>query len=196
MGQVLGGIQAVCQEAGAALLIVTHWNKTGEGHGAHRMTGAGPAEWGRVLVSVGLDDLTTNPDRSTTAILRCTFEGDEIPETELRLRRRVWSDDPDDLAAPLHYELTVLTGTSGSAKMRPADERVLAALVVNDDWLTTRQIGDVVARDGKWKPLTARCIQDSCAALDRAGLVRKSSPGGKAFAWRAHTPEVEAENAF
>ncbi|MGH9054335.1 MAG: AAA family ATPase, partial [Acidimicrobiales bacterium] len=47
MGAVLSGVQAVCQGAGAALVVVTHWNKTGEGHGAHRMTGAGPAEWGR-----------------------------------------------------------------------------------------------------------------------------------------------------
>jgi hypothetical protein len=34
MGAVLSGIQAVCQQAGAALVVVTHWNKTGEGRGA------------------------------------------------------------------------------------------------------------------------------------------------------------------
>ena len=91
MGQVLTGIQVVCQEAGAALVLVTHFNKTGEGHGSHRMTGAGPAEWGRVLVSMSLEHRATGPDQSTTATLHVTFEGDEIPETELRLRRRVWA---------------------------------------------------------------------------------------------------------
>jgi hypothetical protein len=30
MGAVLSGIQGVCQQAGAALVVVTHWNKTGE----------------------------------------------------------------------------------------------------------------------------------------------------------------------
>jgi RecA-family ATPase len=34
MGAVLQAIQGVCQQAGCALLVVTHWNKTGDGRGA------------------------------------------------------------------------------------------------------------------------------------------------------------------
>jgi hypothetical protein len=47
MGTVLSAIQGVCQGAGAALVVVTHWNKTGEGPapnaspGSARAPGAG-----------------------------------------------------------------------------------------------------------------------------------------------------------
>jgi hypothetical protein len=200
MGAVLAGIQSVCQEAGAALLIVTHWNKTGEGHGAHRMTGAGPAEWGRVLVSVGKEHLATEKDRSTVATLRLTFEGDEIPETELRLCRRIWADNPDDLASALHYELEVLTGpeAEGEAKeMRPADRRVLAVLRAADDWLDVKEIGDRLAADESgFAPLKTRTIQASCKALVGAGYARAAGMGPTAHKWRAQLPEIEAENAF
>ncbi len=144
MGALLVGIQTVCQEAGAALCLVHHWKKTGEGTGAARMTGVGPAEWGRVLVSVAVEHKATDADRSTVATLHLTFEGDEIPETELRLRRRVWATDPDDLASPLHYRLDALEGgrpEPGSDGLRPAERRVLTVLIEADDWLDTRQIG-------------------------------------------------------
>jgi hypothetical protein len=39
MGAVLQAIQGVCQHAGCALLVVTHWNKTGDGRGADRISG-------------------------------------------------------------------------------------------------------------------------------------------------------------
>jgi hypothetical protein len=35
-------IQGVCQQAGCALLAVTHWNRTGDGRGADRISGARP----------------------------------------------------------------------------------------------------------------------------------------------------------
>ena len=47
MGEMLEGVQRLCQEHGAALLVVTHFNRK-QGAGAGRITGAGPAEWGRV----------------------------------------------------------------------------------------------------------------------------------------------------
>lgn len=205
MGVVLTGIQAICQEGAAALVVVTHWNKTGEGHGSHRMTGAGPAEWGRVLCSVGVEHRVTNPDRSTTATLRVTFEGDEIPETELRLRRYIWSDDPDNLSSALHYSVEVLAGTSeddktGTGAMRPATRRVLAVLEAADDWLNVAQIGDrLVADDSGFAPLKKRTIQAACKDLADAGLVRTSDLGtgsSHAQVWRAHEPDLGAENAF
>ncbi|HTE70146.1 MAG TPA: hypothetical protein VK942_15530 [Actinomycetes bacterium] len=54
MGAVLQAIQGVCQHAGCALLVVTHWNKTGDGRGADRISGAGPAGWARVICSVAI----------------------------------------------------------------------------------------------------------------------------------------------
>jgi hypothetical protein len=53
MGAVLQAIQAVCQHAGCAL-VVTHWNKTGDGRGADRISGAGPAAWARVICSIAV----------------------------------------------------------------------------------------------------------------------------------------------
>jgi RecA-family ATPase len=38
MGAVLQAIQGICQAAGCALLVVTHWNKTGDG----RISGGRP----------------------------------------------------------------------------------------------------------------------------------------------------------
>jgi AAA domain len=52
MGAVLQAIQGVCQAAGCALLVVTQWKKTGDGRGADRISGAGPAAWARVICSV------------------------------------------------------------------------------------------------------------------------------------------------
>ena len=68
MGAVLAGIQAVCQHAGAALVVVTHWNKTGEGRGAKRISGVGPGAWGRVLASVGTTQAAFEPDEVDVAI--------------------------------------------------------------------------------------------------------------------------------
>jgi hypothetical protein len=197
MGQVLSGIQSLCQENGAALVIVTHWNKTGEGHGAHRMTGAGPAEWGRVLVSASVEHRATNADRSTDSTLRLTFEGDELPETELRLRLHVGADDPDDLSSALHYGAEVLPGVAvqnGTAGLRPADRRVLAVLTEADDWLDVVEIGDLLAKDDSgFAPLKRRTIWASLKTLAAAGSVR-SSELGSAHKWRAQVPENEAEN--
>jgi RecA-family ATPase len=42
MGEVLRGPQEAAQDIDAALVVVTHWNKTGAGSGAQRFTGVGP----------------------------------------------------------------------------------------------------------------------------------------------------------
>ena len=46
MGSHLERMQAIAQRHGAALVIAHHWNKTGEGRGAKRMTGVGPGRAG------------------------------------------------------------------------------------------------------------------------------------------------------
>lgn len=104
MGEHLERIQLIAQEAGAALVVVHHWNQTGKGKDASRMSGAGPAEWGRVLCSVGVANREVD-GAATVVDLDWTFTGDEIPDTTMKLRRRVWADDPDDLASPMHYEI-------------------------------------------------------------------------------------------
>ena len=60
VGAHLEAIQSLCQRHRAALLIVHHHNR-GEGRGAVRMSGAGPAEWGRFLISATVVSSRTDP---------------------------------------------------------------------------------------------------------------------------------------
>jgi RecA-family ATPase len=64
MGAMLEAPQRLCTEAEAALLVVTHHNR-GEGRGAHRLTGTGPAEWGRVLINATVISRSTRTQRPT-----------------------------------------------------------------------------------------------------------------------------------
>ena len=107
MGAHLQGIQAVCQRHGPALLIVHQWNLTGSGKGAKRISGAGPETWGPFLVSADVISRSTNPvTKASDVVFVLDFQGDEIAETAVRIRRRVWVDDPEDLASPMHCEVT------------------------------------------------------------------------------------------
>lgn len=191
MGEHLENVQHVAMRHGAALAIIHHWNKTGEGKGAKRMTGAGGAEWGRVLVSVGV--VTKHTDkvtRETSVVLEWDFEGDEIADSTLRIRRRVWSDDPDDLAAPMHYELDVIEPDADEEQEYPnlsgSSRRVVKVLAGTEDWLTVTEIGDVVAEQGH--PLKKRTIQMALKEAHEAGLVTPSGDAGSAYKWKKAMP--------
>lgn len=114
MGAILSGIQGVCQRAGAALVVVTHWNKTGEGRGARRISGVGPGAWGRGLASAGVAHRASAPDGTSTVVLAVEKFGGEIPDQCFRVRRQVRADDPADLASPLHYHVEVLPDDADS----------------------------------------------------------------------------------
>src|SRR4029450_8246365 len=47
------------------------------------------------------------------------FLGGEIPEQRFGLRRRVWAEDPEDLASPLHYQVDVLDDLPPEAPEHP-----------------------------------------------------------------------------
>jgi len=204
MGAHLERIQMVCQRHGSALLLVHHWNKTGEGKGAKRMSGAGPDAWGRVLISMAV--ISRHTDRETkasTVVLDLDFQGDEIAESTTRIRRRLWADDPSDLTSPLHYEVELIEepGTPSDpalAGLRPSAIKVMAALDTVADWCSVRDIGDTLAEAGT--PLKARTIQDALAALVDAGLTTSmgvlGSSGGKWCSARAQSAEIEDRNAF
>ena len=110
MGEVLTGVQQLCQEAGAALVVTHHWNKTGTGTGIDRMTGVGPTAWGRVLGSGAVTRTATGENERSEVEVEWEFVGSEIPGAEFTMTRRVWFDDPRSLSAPLHYEVEVATG--------------------------------------------------------------------------------------
>ena len=203
MGAHLERIQVACQDHGAALLIVHHWNKTGEGKGAKRMSGAGPDAWGRILISAAVISRHTDVEsQATTVVLDLDFQGDEIADRTVRIKRRVWADDPHDLASALHYEVSTVEAFSAPtdpdlAGLSPAAVRVLGVLDGALEWLSVKEIGDALAADG---PLKARTIQDALTKLQRVGLAESGAGAtARAGSWRsarAHSTQLEAESDF
>ncbi len=190
MGTVLSAIQGVCQQAGAALVVVTHWNKTGEGRGAKRISGVGPGAWGRVLCSAAVAHRTTSPDGASTVVLGFEVIGGELADTAFRVRRRIRAEDPADLASPLHYTVEVLADDPPDD---PADEPpgarqwLLAALRSGGPHQTVKQLGDHTAAQGH--PLRKRTIQEALAELEDRGLVAgtEQAPGLPRY-WSATSP--------
>lgn len=203
MGAHLERIQVICQRHGSALLLVHHWNKTGDGKGAKRMSGAGPDAWGRVLISMAVISRHTDRDtKASTVVLDLDFQGDEIAESTTRIRRRVWTDDPEDLMSPLHYEVDLVE--SGDSYQddgfRPSTRRVHEVLAKHDDgWLTIRDIGDRLAEAGSGMPLKARTIQAALGDLKDKNLAESLGEAGMPGRWReVRTPVLDEDdrNAF
>jgi RecA-family ATPase len=109
MGEHLEEIQLLAQEAAAALMVVHHWNQTGSGTGPERFSGAGLAEWGRVRISMAVQSRTDGgEDEASDVVFSLAISGDETMEREAWFRRRVWTDDADDLASAMHYEIEAI----------------------------------------------------------------------------------------
>jgi AAA domain len=190
MGAVLQAIQGVCQHAGCALLVVTHWNKTGDGSGADRISGAGPAAWARVICSVAVHYRGNDPEEASPVVLGVEAIGGEIPDSRFRLRRRVRADGPADLGAPLSYSVEVLAADDDPEDLDPAAaaalsksrQGVLTALRAGGDRQTVKQLGDRLAQAGH--PLRPRTIQTALGELEAAGLAAGSEEGnGRARYW-------------
>jgi hypothetical protein len=195
MGGVLQAIQGVCQAARCALLVVTHWNKTGDGRGADRISGAGPAAWARVICSIAVHYRGSDPDGASTVLLGVEVIGGEIADTRFRIRRRVHADDPADLGSPLSYAVEVLAADDdqelepAAAALSKSRQWVLAALRAGGDLQTVKQLGDRVAQAGH--PLKPRTIQAALGELEGAGLAAGSEEGnGRARYWSPVTPDT------
>ncbi len=202
MGAILTPIQAICQAAGAALVVVTHWNKTGEGTGPKRITGAGPSAWGRVLASAAVAHRDTTPQGASAVVLSFELVGGEIADTRFRVRRTVRALDPADLASPLEYAAEVLAdddpaGTDPgdpAARLRPSSGWVLAALRAGGPMQTVKQLGDATAAQGH--ALKQRTIQAALADLEAAGLAEGTDdPNGRARYWSPVTPDDDPAEA-
>jgi AAA domain len=191
MGTVLSAIQGVCQQAGAALVVVTHWNKTGEGRGAKRISGVGPGAWGRVLASAAVAHRTSGPDGASTVVLSFEVIGGELADTAFRVRRQVWAEDPADLTSRLHYAVEVLADDpaddTGGRELSLSRELVLGALRAGGPQQTVKQLGDHTAAQGH--QLRKRTIQEALAELEERGLVlgTEQAPGLPRY-WSATSP--------
>jgi hypothetical protein len=198
MGAVLQAIQGVCQAAGCALMVVTHWKKTGDGKGAERISGAGPAAWARVIASVSVDYRGADADGASTVLLGFELIGGELADTCFRVRRRVRAHDPADLGSPLAYTVEVLPADDGTvddaaaAGLSPSRQWVLAALRAGGGFQTVKQLGDRLAEAGH--ALKPRTIQVGLGELEAAGLAAGSEEGpGLARYWSPATPTDSSE---
>jgi hypothetical protein len=199
MGAVLQAIQGVCQAAGCALLVVTHWNKTGDGRGADRISGAGPAAWARVICSVSILHRGSDPDGRSSVLLGVELIGGEIPDTHFRLRRQIHAGDPADLGSPLAYSVEVLAAEDdqnldpAAAALSKSRQWVLAALRAGGDLQTVKQLGDRLAQTGH--PLKPRTIQTALGELEAAGLAQGSEEGnGRARYWSPSTRDPDTDD--
>jgi hypothetical protein len=199
MGAVLQAIQGVCQAAGCALMVVTHWKKTGDGKGAERISGAGPAAWARVIASVSVDYRGADADGASTVLLGFELIGGELADTRFRVRRRVRADDPADLGSPLAYQVEVLPAddTEGlepaAVGLSPSRQWVLTSLRAGGGFQTVKQLGDRLAEAGH--ALKPRTIQVALGELEAAGLAAGSEEGpGLARYWSPATPTDPGED--
>lgn len=171
MGALLQTAQHVCSDAGCALFVVHHFNRSRDEHSsAARMSGAGPAEWGRVLIGARVVTRHTDPATTQTRVLtELDVIGGEVADSSFRALRTVRAEDPDDLDSPLTYAVTTtdahddqpaVTALPGAA---PSAVRVYGVLSEAGVSLTVRSIGDRLAEQGR--PLKARTIQEALRSL-------------------------------
>lgn len=179
MGELLERPQHICQAVGAALWVVTHFNRK-EGSGAGRITGAGPAEWGRVIVSAAVKSRRTEPDtQASDVITELEIIGGEVPDQTYRLHRRIQADDPDDLDSALCLVTTVsatVADTDDQGKhdtpddLPPATKKILEAITAANGPTTSRQMVDWISSKyghGLKRPT----VSSSLTELRKHGLV-------------------------
>lgn len=205
MGVLLGSIQHIVQSAGASLLISHHWNKTGEGSGHNRSSGVGPGAWGRFLISVAvLNSRTDKETQESTVRLKWMIKGDEIPETETTIVRRVHAEDPDNLNSRMHYSIEQVDDEPTESDqtpaelvgLRPAAVRVLAVLRTTSHPVSVKGIGDRLAQDKDGKgPLKARTIQDALRQLADRKLANDTALPGTGALWLATSPREATDAA-
>ena len=191
MGGLLEGAQHAVQEIGAALIVSHHNNRDTSKEGSDKLSGAGPAEWGRVLVAMSVTYRHEDEATGRTDVrFNLDVDGDEVAGGRHSFRRVIDAADQDDLASPMRYDLSVTVGVEADVDgplrgYSPAERRVLAAVQASEGWVEVLEIGDVLAEDGKGSPLKKRTIQDALKQLTADGLVRaRPTEAGGRGAWR------------
>lgn len=189
MGQLLERPQHLCQEIGSSLIITTHQNRQ-QGRGAARITGAGPAEWGRVLVSATvksrhLDKITTE----TTVVTELDVIGGSIPGGRLRVVRRIVADDPGNLDSPLRYsvECTQIDDSDDEPdeiKITPAGAKLLDALQhASGDFRTINALVDWVCQKYGHGLTRPTCSKNLTILAEMGLCTRRELVKGGAVEW-------------
>lgn len=126
--------------------------------------------------------------------------GGEIADARFRIHRRIHSDDPADLGAPLAYAIEVLADDDEDLDLEPAAaalsksrQWVLTALRAGGDMQTVKQLGDRLAQARH--PLKPRTIQTALGELEAAGLAQGSEEGnGRARYWSPAAPNADGRS--
>ena len=178
MGEMLETVQHLCQAADASLLCVTHFNRK-DGSGAGRITGAGPAEWGRVLMTATVLSRHTDPQTSaTTVVTQIDIVGGEIPDQSIKIRRRIQAQDPDDLDSLLEYHVEQLEADepdTENSDLPPAARKLLEALDAAEEPSTGAELVDWIAAThghGLKRETVSRHLNE----LRRQGAVECTNP--------------------
>lgn len=186
MGKLLEAAQHLCDEVDSALFVTTHYNRR-EGSGPSRFTGAGPAEWGRVLLGANVKSRSTDREtHETDVVTEFTLIGGEVPDQTFRIRRRIRATDPESLDSPLAYSVELLTIEAGAADAddrSPAARKLLEALEAVGRPATGTELVDWIAREhghGLKRETVSRHLNE----LLRAKAVEASEETvGKARLW-------------
>ena len=177
MGEMLERAQHICDPRGAALMAVTHYNRR-EGTGPMRFSGAGPAEWGRVLIGARVISRHTHPiTLETTVTLELDIIGGEVPDQTVRLRRVIRADDPASLDSPLRYQVEIVAADAddGNPELPPAARKLLEALHEETDPAPASDLVDTIERK-HGHGLKRETVSRNLNALEKAGLVICTNP--------------------
>jgi DNA-binding transcriptional ArsR family regulator len=184
MGHLLERPQLLCDHIGASLFVVTHFNR-GNRSGAGRITGAGPAEWGRVLIGAEVKSRHTDAEtKATTVVAELDVIGGEIPDQTFRIKRTIWADDPDDLDSRLHYQVEVVEADEVDTHMDmpPARQKLLDAVTALGKASDQKELVDwIAAKHGHG--LTRQTVSREMNALREAELVDAVEQAGRPTLW-------------
>jgi 5S rRNA maturation endonuclease (ribonuclease M5) len=195
MGEYLGRLQLACQEAQSALVVIHHWNQTGQGTGPNRFTGAGTAEWGRVLGSAAVTSTYRKPNGASEVTLSWEFSGGEIAPMQFDMHRKVWTDDPFDLNAPMHYEVSVESAQivdTVKSLLTPSARVVLKVLEQKAPSelhaLSYADVLSAVVKIPSHEHMAERTVRDALKGLKDKGLVAEIDVAGVTNPNRFHVP--------
>lgn len=185
MGELLERAQHVCDTGRTSLVVVTHFNRR-KASGAGRISGAGPAEWGRVLINADVKSRHTDPaTQESVVVTALDVMGGEVPDSVFRVKRTIRSDDPDDLNSPLRYSVEVLQdgGDAAADGMPPSRKKLLEAVTAaGSSGATSKELVDWIAKK-YGHGLYRTTVSSELNELLRAGTVDCVETPGAATLW-------------
>jgi AAA domain len=181
MGEMLAMAEHMCTDAGATLVAVTHFKKTGNGGSdAGQITGVGYQEWSRVVATLQVTwrkQAVRGRRKEQRAWLALEFFKDAagLFKVEIGLDE----DDQDDPRAALHYRASTWEGDlepqAATDRRAGADAKLLDAVARLGPEVTAKVMADDLGTP-------VRRVQERLKALADAGepgLTRRSAPGNR-----------------